>query len=203
MNRAAFFDHLRTTGVLGPVLTADEVSQTERLLDAMRQWPLAWIAYGLATAYHETAHTMRPVREHGGPQYWFRMYDPESPLPRRAALAKREGALPGDGVRFYGRGHVQLTWRKNYRRAGLALGVPLEADPDRALEGATSARIMVWGMEGGHFTGRKNADYLPRRGPASVDQFRAARRIINGVDKAALIASYAVEFQIALVEAGL
>lgn len=36
---------------------------------------------------------------------------------------------PGDGVRFKGRGPIQLTGRANYRAAGAALGLPLEAQP--------------------------------------------------------------------------
>ena len=37
----------------------------------------------------------------------------------------------GDGYRYRGRGLFQLTFRDNYRLAGLALNLPLEDDPDR------------------------------------------------------------------------
>jgi len=42
---------------------------------------------------------------------------------------------------------------------------------------------------------------LPTQGPAARQQFCAARRIVNGQDRAALVASYALAFQQAL-EAG-
>jgi hypothetical protein len=54
------------------------------------------------------------------------------------------------------------------------------------------------GMDEGWFTGKAFKHYLPQHGNATRDQFIAARRIINGTDKAALIADYAMAFQGAL-----
>lgn len=53
---------------------------------------------------------------------------------------------PGDGYRYRGRGIVQLTGRTNYRRAGQAIGVDLEADPDKAaiLDVAVKAALWFW-----------------------------------------------------------
>lgn len=50
----------------------------------------------------------------------------------------------GDGWRFRGRGAIQITGRSNYRRAGLSLGFPLEANPTEAALPAQGARVACW-----------------------------------------------------------
>lgn len=160
------------------------------------------VAYILATEYHETAGTFQPIRERGGSGYFFRMYDVRGSRPK---LARDNGNVhPGDGVLFYGRGEVQITWRGNYRRIGrlLGLGDELENNPDKALDPVISTRILVEGMMGGWFTGAHLRRYLPRTGLATRAQFRDARRIVNGVDKADKLAGYALEFQDYLVASG-
>lgn len=198
MDRAAFFADLRK-GLLGPTLVQDEVSGCEAVLDAMAGLPLSWCAYALATAYHETAHTMQPIREFGGPKYLTRMYDVTGSRP---ALARQMGNTePGDGVKYCGRGYVQLTWKVNYAKAGAKIGVDLVNHPDRAMIPANAARIMREGMVEGWFTGKRLKDYLPTR-LGFLSQYQQARRIINGTDKAALIAGYAMQFEAALVKGG-
>lgn len=194
MRAGKFYDHLRA-GLLGPTLSHSEVAGCEAILAACAGWRMSWTAYALATAYHETAHTMQPVRERGGEPYLRRMYDITG---LRPALARWMGNVePDDGIRYCGRGYVQLTWRAKYARAERACGVPLVAEPDLALDPMHAAVILRRGMEEGWFTGRRLADCLPdERG--TLAQFRAARRIINGSDCAALIAGYAVGFQDAL-----
>ena len=195
---ARFFDACRA-GVMGPTLDQGEVDGVNAVLAAFDGEPLAFAAYGLATAWHETAHTMRPVKELGGERYFTRMYDPASPLPGRCAMAKRNGNTePGDGARYCGRGLVQLTWKNNYQRAGNAIGIDLVANPAQALDEDVAAKVMCAGMNGGWFTGKSLGSYLPRNGPAGRQAFVNARRIINGTDCNALIASYALEFQQAL-----
>jgi len=50
----------------------------------------------------------------------------------------------GDGVRYKGRGFIQITGRDNYRRAGQALGLPLEERPELASKPDVAAKIAVW-----------------------------------------------------------
>ena len=199
MNEKLFFDAVRT-GLLGPKLDEGEVTGCQSILEACAGFPVAWTAYALATAYHETAHTMLPVKEFGGPKYLARMYDITGARP---TLARKYGNTNvGDGVKFAGRGYVQLTWRVNYKRAGEKLGVDLLREPDLAMNKDIAAMILRHGMREGWFTGKGFADYLTSTGPSGRAQFRAARRIINGTDKADLIAGYALEFQEALTAAG-
>ena len=51
---------------------------------------------------------------------------------------------PGDGPRFKGRGLIQLTGRSNYREAGQALELPLEAQPEMAAQFPAAALIAAW-----------------------------------------------------------
>lgn len=199
MNRQAFFDSCRK-GIMGPALDAGEVSGSEAILDAMQGTPISHCAYALATAWHETAHSMQPISEYGGNSYFFRMYDPQGQRPK---LAKAYGNVnPGDGVRYRGRGYVQLTWRVNYRKFGRLLHIPLEDNPGLAMEPGYAAQIMRQGMDGGLFTGKAFSHFLPNDGPAIRGAFVNARRIINGADKAGLIADYAIQFQDALTVGG-
>lgn len=154
---------------------------------ALKGWDVTWVAYALATAWHETAHTMQPVKEYGGDKYYWRMYDIDGERPEKARELGNE--KPGDGVRYCGRGYVQLTGRTNYRKFGI------ENAPDDAMKPEVAARIMRDGMERGVFTGKKLSDYLP-------GDYVNARRIINGRDKAEMIAGYARNFERALIAGG-
>lgn len=181
---AAFFAAVKA--VTGG-LTQGQVDGFNALLAAMSGWPVSWAAYGLATAFHETAATMQPIKEMGGNAYFHRMYDKDGARPE---VAKRLGnTQPGDGVRYAGRGYVQLTGRANYAKYGI------ENDPDAAMDPAVAAAILVDGMSNGTFTGRKLANYLP-------GGYVGARRVINGTDKAAKIAGHAEKFEAALKAGG-
>ncbi len=181
-NAPAFFDVVREK--MGP-LKPPQVEGFNVLLVAMRHWPVTWVAYGLATALHETARTMQPIKEYGGDAYFRQMYDINGNRPTKAR--ELGNLLPGDGVKYAGRGYVQLTGRTNYERYGIA------HTPDDALKPDIAATILIDGMEKGRFTGKKLADYLP-------GDYVNARRIINGTDKAADIAAWAKTFERALNE---
>ena len=136
-------------------------------------------AYVLATAYWETAHTMEPVRE----AFWL------SDDWRKANLRYYP---------WYGRGFVQITWEANYVRMGNRLNVDLTSDPDIVMDPAMSAQILVIGMVDGLFTSKKLADYVTLQS----SNYRGARRIVNGTDKAGPIAEIAEEYEAALLRHG-
>jgi putative chitinase len=197
-DRAAFFTELRKGELRHRKPT--QVQGSEAILTAMEGLPLSWVAYALATAWHETGYTMKPVKEMGGRAYFMRMYDKTGQRPKVArALGNTE---VGDGALFAGRGYVQLTGRRNYAKAGEKVGVDLIANPDLAMDYAIAARILREGMVEGWFTAKKFVTYLPATDTATLAQFTQARRIINGMDRAGKIALEAIGFQAALVAGG-
>lgn len=203
----AFYAFLRGNHLLGPKIIKSEFEGCDAIIKAcsVAGWPVSYVAYALATAYHETAHTMQPIKELGGTAYFTRMYDIKG---NRPAKARELGNLtPGDGARYPGMGYVQLTGKNNYAKAtaklrDLGIEVDLVAHPERAMDPHIAALIMVYGMEEGWFTSRKLPDDLPLRGPATVRQFVLSRDIINGTDKDDEIAAYAIDFQTGLQQAG-
>lgn len=194
MDRAAFFNGWREQ--FG-ALTQDLVDALNPILDEIERHPQTgrtprrMTAYLLATIKWETAHTMRPIDEHGGDAYFERRYGDGS------AVGLRLGNVnPGDGARFHGRGYVQLTGRLNYRKAGVALGLDLLDNPDLAKRPDVAWAIAIRGMTVGWFTGKRLADYFK---DDSLPQWEAARRIINGTDHAADVARIARQIDEILV----
>lgn len=197
-----FYDWLRGNNMLGPTISASEFGGCDAILKAcaLAASPLAYAAYELATPYLETAHTMQPIDELGGTAYFTRLYDVAGRDPKRAR--SMGNVNPGDGARFHGRGLVQLTWRVNYEKAKAALGVDFIANPELAKRPDLAAAIMVRGMREGWFTSKKLSDFLPPAGPGDRAAFKAARRIINGQDRADDVAAYSLDFQKALQAGG-
>lgn len=76
---------------------------------------------------------------------------------------------PGDGVRYKGRGFIQLTGRANFRSAGSDLGLDLENNPDLAEQPDIAARLAVW------FWNKKNLN-----AKADAGDFVGITRAING-----------------------
>jgi hypothetical protein len=178
----AFFAGVRkVTGALKQV----QVDTVAGLLAVAAHWPVSWLAYGLATAWHEA---------------WF------EPVEEIGKGKSKAYGVPGKyGQAPYGRGLVQVTWDKNYEwldaaaaDAGLIRKGELLKDFSLALRPDIAALALVKGMQDGAYTTKKLADYLPdARG--TQGQFEQARRIINGTDKKVLIAGYAIKFQDAIV----
>lgn len=97
------------------------------------------LAAFLSQAAHES-HDFKSMVEYGG-SLDFRKYDPKFAPKKARALGNIK---VGDGARYKGRGYIQLTGRYNYKRAGEALGLPLEEKPELAEKPEIAAKIAVW-----------------------------------------------------------
>ena len=135
---------------------------------------LRQVAYMLATAKHETANTFAPIEEYGkGKGLPYGQPDPVT------------------GLVYFGRGYVQLTWARNYKSMGKALNLPLFLHPDLALRYDVAYKIMSYGMTHGTFTGVALRRYINE----GKTDYLNARKIINSLDKADLIAGYATAIE--------
>jgi hypothetical protein len=191
-DRKFFFDSVRRDLFRGN-LTQSQVDGMNYLLEVW-EWGFEpwnpndgtmWLAYALATFFHETAETMQPIEEYG------------------KGSGKSYGQPVGPyGQKYYGRGHVQLTWETNYKNGQQYLkdryGVDANIHPDASqmLDPQTSALISYDGMVYGWFTGVGLPKYLSKS--KNIEDPVNARRIVNGTDQAQKIAGYYYKFKSAL-----
>jgi putative chitinase len=189
INRKFFFDHAKQI-LFGGRFTTNQVAGLTAILN---EWEThhahkddRWLAYMLGTTHHETDKTMQPIDEIGrglGKPYGNRL---------KMAKDRNSNHIPYSDTTelFYGRGFVQLTWYENYDLAGRKLGTNFmhNAAGVKVLSNAT--KILFSGMMEGWFTGVKLSKYFN----STTDDWKNARRIINGTDKAELIKSHALNY---------
>lgn len=184
MNRETFYKHARQNPFPGKLMQS-QVEGMDAILDEWDKRKLEdprWLAYMLATAFHETAFTMQPISEYGKGR--GRRYGSPDPATRQT---------------YYGRGFVQLTWRENYAAFDKMLGTNLERNADQALDPHIATQVMFEGMIRGTFTGVSLSKFF-KPGSLESDWFNA-RKIINGLDKADTIGRYARAFWYAILMA--
>lgn len=175
INRKTFFIQLRVTLFDGELSD----SQTEGINAILDEWEarkfedIRWLAYILATVFHETGRRMQPVTEGGGEKY-----------------LKAKPYYP-----YYGRDLVQTSWKGNYEKVKKFTGVDVVSNPELIKDLKTAASVAIEFMNKGWFTGKKLAHFFNDK----VDDSLNARRIINGLDKAELIQKYYKAFYKALI----
>jgi putative chitinase len=189
-DRKFFFDSVRPS-LFGNTLSQQQVDGMSHLLEVWEKHfeqgnprdGTNWLAYCLATFFHETAKMMRPIEEYG------------------KGSGKPYGKPAGPyNQKYYGRGHVQLTWEANYKNGQKYLKDRYKIDAQihqnaaNMLHDDTSALISYDGMVHGWFTGVG----LPKYFNSKVEDPVNARKIVNGLDRAQMIAGYYAKFKKAL-----
>lgn len=169
IDRMTFYQYVNNAPFAGR-LSPQQRDGLEKILSHWELSPytdIRWLAYMLATVFHETAQTMQPIQERG-----------------TSAYLKGKPYYP-----YIGQGLVQITWKENYAKFGVKLGDPLKWP--------VALDIMFKGMTTGAFTGKRLSTYFNK----TAEDPRGARKIINGTDKAGLIADYYTNFLGALTAA--
>lgn len=181
IDRATFFAGIRPL-MPGGQLTKAQVYRIEAVLIGLEQRgvPNNQAAYILATAHHESDRFKTLIEYASGKAY-----------EGRKDLGNTER---NDGPRFKGRGYVQITGRRNYSDWSKRLGVDLVSEPTRAAHIENAVPILIDGMLLGTFTGKPLSDYVNDHRTSYIQ----ARRVVNGLDKAALIKGYALKYLKAL-----
>ena len=139
------------------------------------------IAYILATAKHESDNFATMV-EYGEDSYFDR-YEGRTDL---------GNTQPGDGLRYKGRGLVQITGRVNYADWSKRLGIDLVGEPTLAEQPGVALTILVVGMRDGTFRGYKISEFVS----GDRRDYIGARNVVNHPSsEPAKIAQYAVEYE--------
>lgn len=168
---------------------------------------MRWLAYILATAFHETGKKMQPIEENlkysaDGLRKVFKKYFKENEFelfafkPEKIAnrvYANRIGngnEASGDGWKYRGRGLPQTTGKANYQWAKELTGVDVITNPDLMKELPISVQTMFEGMLNGKYCGVRLSTFFNDK----ITDWKNARRIINRNDKDDIIGSYAKTF---------
>jgi hypothetical protein len=183
IDKRYFYERAREFKLFGKLIQ-NQVASIDYIInhfEILNLKDVRWLAYILATVKHETANTYLPINEIGegkGRRYGKKIKNNGRPYTKPNKI-------------YFGRGYVQITWFENYELMGRLLQINLLEQPELALNVDIATKIMFEGMTHGSssfgdFTGRSLEDYFNKK----TDDPIGARRIINGTDRAALIAKY-------------
>lgn len=140
---------VRNTGPSGDVKGGVSVAELRRIMPSLSESKAqaylpslnrAMAEFKINTPERQAAFLAQLAQESGELKY-FQEIASGAAYEGRRDLGNTQ---PGDGVRFKGRGPIQLTGRANYRSAGAALGIDLERNPARAADPDVGFRVAGW-----------------------------------------------------------
>lgn len=126
-------------------------------------------AHGITTAARVCAFLAQIGHESGGLRYTREIWGPTPAQTRYEGRHDLGNTHVGDGVKYRGRGLIQITGRTNYERMGKLLGLDLIGKPDllETLSNAAMSAAAWWEAHG-------------LNGLADAGSFDAITRVING-----------------------
>lgn len=172
---------------------------------------IRWAAYMMATVHHETGQAWIPVRERGTSEYFIKRYGSQTKVGKILG-----NDTPQEGEIYKGRGYAQDTGETNYernekvirkeypevverfeKRTGKKFDLTVGdqpndmKDPDNMLDYEIAYCAISVNMRKGYYTGVGLPKYINNK----ICDYYNARKIINGLDCANMIANYAKKFQ--------
>jgi len=158
-------------------MTASELAIcTGARIDRATEWlpylTEAMMAYEINTPLRKAMFLAQIGHESAGLRYTQEIWGPTAAQARyegRAVLGNNE---PGDGIRFCGRGLIQITGRANYRELANALSVDVIDHPELLSEPGLASMASAWWWQ------RHGLNWLADVG----DVERATRRINGGLN---------------------
>jgi len=141
------------------------LSRVERMAPFVEPLNAAMTEFDITTPARQAMFLAQLAHESGGFRYVREIASGEA-YEDRADLGND---YPGDGVKFKGRGLIQITGRTNYSACGAALGLDLLSQPELLEPPANAARSAGW------FWYSRGLNAL-----ADVDDFKRITKRING-----------------------
>lgn len=123
-------------------------------IDRATEWlphiAAAMAEFDINTPQRQAAFLAQVGHESGGLHWTTEIWGPTIAQSHYEGRADLGNTQPGDGIKYRGRGLIQVTGRDNYRRIGDLLDAELETTPERLAEPELAARSAAcfWAQHG-------------------------------------------------------
>lgn len=129
-------------------MTPQQLAQIGVRIDKAREWEpflnAAMTEFEINTPLRQAAFIAQVLHESGMLKWTSEIWGPTLAQRNYENRDDLGNTVPGDGLRFRGRGLLQTTGRANYLATGKALGADLIANPERLAEPELASRSAGW-----------------------------------------------------------